>query len=78
MSLAEIGEMDMLSFRALTASVIRVHYTMKSEDAWTRMIAAQGEHRTMDRWVEGWRKLAGIKPKKKNADDFVKAFGTRI
>lgn len=73
-----MGDLDILTFRTLVASVIRVHYSLKTEDAWTRMIAAQGEHKVMQKWLDGWRRFTGAKPKKKNADDLIRDFGRNL
>jgi len=76
MSLAEIGDLDLLTFNALLTSVIRVTYTHRTEAAWTALIAAQGTKESMEKWVGGWeRAITGEKPKKKGMMDFLKAFG---
>ncbi len=75
--------MDVLSFNAIATSMTRLVYQEKIENAWVRMIAAQGEKKAMDRITGEWRKAIGDKPKEtssppegtQGAAAFLKALG---
>jgi hypothetical protein len=58
MSLGQIADLDLLTFNALLLSAMRVSSNLKTEAAWTAMIAAQGTEEVMTNWVKGWQKKA--------------------
>lgn len=79
MSLEEIGYLDVLTFNALLASVIRVTYTHKTEAAWTAMAAAQGTQKGMQERVSRWSKIINRGREKKNdITAFLRDFGKGI
>jgi len=52
-------DLDMARFNAAVESVLRLKYRDKTEDAWTAMIAAQGEQKTMKKLVKAWTPVTG-------------------
>jgi len=80
MPLAAIGDLDLLTFNALLQSVMRVNNTLRTERAWTAMIAAQGTQKGMNSWLRGFDKAAekvgAIKTKKSGLLDLVRDFGS--
>jgi len=62
----------MLTFRALMDASNRIACILKTEQAWTTMVAAQGDHKAMKEWVKRWSDQT--KPSSQDAEDFQRAF----
>jgi len=79
-SLDAVLDLDHETFDELFNSVLRIEYLEKTERAWTMMIAAQGGHDNMKKWVGGWATLteadASTKQAPNQLDDFLKLFGS--
>lgn len=81
-SLEAILDFDIETFNEILESVLRVEYHEKIERAWTMMVAAQGDHKSMKQWVGQWSKItrggeSGVEQDNQanNLDAFLKAFG---
>ena len=81
-SLDWILDLDIEAFGRLQETVLRVEYHQKTEAAWTHMVAAQGGHDDMKKWVAQWSKVlrGGASEKqeqeKGNLNDFLELFGS--
>ena len=56
----------------------RLQAANKNEEAWTRMLAAQGSAKDMKKWAERWDKAAGGSSRKKSGkglSDLISKFG---
>lgn len=78
----EIRDMDVLTFNAIANGLTRLHYLEKAEQAWTNMIASQGESKAMRSLTNGWMKAIGEKQIEQpqhapagGAKEFLKALG---
>ena len=58
-----VRDMDVLTFNSVTAIVTKLVYRDKAEDAWVRMIAAQGEKKAMDQLTKAWMTAVGERVK---------------
>jgi len=81
-SLEAILDFDIETFNEMLESVLRVEYHEKIERAWTMMVAAQGDQKSMQKWVGQWSKITrggaqGVAQDKQsnNLDAFLSAFG---
>lgn len=78
-SLDSILDLDHETFDEMFNSVLRIEYLEKTEHAWTMMIAAQGRHDSMKKWVGGWSTLTeadtSTKQPQNQLDEFLKLFG---
>jgi len=78
----KVKDLDVLTFNAIAAGLTRIFYQEKAEQAWTHMVAAQGESKAMRELTNGWLAAVGDRPMKapKNAPaggakEFLKALG---
>jgi len=78
-SLDAVLDLDHETFDELFESILRLEYLDKTERAWTMMIAAQGRHDNMKKWVAGWNGLtkSGVEDvgEANQLNDFIKLFG---
>ena len=81
-SLDTVLDFDVETFNELLESVLRNQYHEKIESAWTAMVAAQGDHKGMKKWVDQWAKVlrggeksAGQEAQGDNLDEFLNLFG---
>lgn len=65
-------DLDVKSFWALSQSSDRVNAAKKIENAWTAMIAAQGQSGGMKKWLKPWTKKID---RGDSAADFLTKFG---
>lgn len=70
--------LDFKSFYALHRQVTRLFYANKLEEAYTLMIAAQGNEKTLKEWVKPWREFYESDSGVGNADDFLARFSKGI
>lgn len=82
-SLEDILDFDIETFNELLEAVLRTEYHQKTEAAWTSMVAAQGDHKAMKKWVGQWSKIlrGGASASEQqeqggNLDDFLKLVGS--
>jgi hypothetical protein len=52
-----VCDLDIETFNELFGAVIRIEYIEKTEAAWTTMVAAQGDHKSMKKWTGQWTGL---------------------
>lgn len=51
--------MDVITFNAVVGSVTRLVYRDKSEEAWVKLIAANGSAESMEKLTRAWRSATG-------------------
>lgn len=77
-SLDDVLDFDIETFNELLESVLRNEYHQKTESAWTAMVAAQGDHKGMKKWVSQWGKIlrggVGSSDQDKQEDNNLGAF----
>lgn len=79
-----ILDLDLETFNELLESMLRTEYHQKTEQAWTMMVAAQGDHKAMTNWVGQWAPIlrGGISSTKQesasngNLSEFMDMMGT--
>lgn len=78
----KVRSLDVLTFNAIATGLTKLFYNEKVEQAWTNMIAAQGEAKSMTELTNGWLEAIGEQKVRKpkaaptgGAKEFLKAMG---
>ena len=77
MQLEQVLDLDLRTFNRLLNNVLKLSYRERIEDAWTRMLAAQGKEDAMKRWLQPWQDVVnGPQEQGTDIDSFISDFGS--
>ena len=75
-SYINVLHLDLLSFQSVHDSLCRLEAAEKNEQAWTSMIAAQGQSKAMKDWTKPWVKRSQGEAATKGESEFLAKFGS--